>query len=184
MIGNFVSNLKSRLRVARVADEAASMQRNLAYSSVVESKSPSMLNKLLNASYSLVSQHQDDAFCNDNLFMLPRVYSHGNNDDSIQPCRSPISLQAPEKTLDELDNIVDKFVRCITIESGGGGGGYNNNNSTYDGNVQSCDYVENFSSAQHTLNWLMNFIFLLICRGEMIVKRSAGDWQWERRMTI
>lgn len=142
MIGNLVSNLKSRLRVARVADEA-SMQRNLAYSSIVESKSPSLLNKLMNASYALVSQHQDDAYCNENLFMLPRVYSHGNNDDNIQPCRSPISLQAPEKTLDELDNIVDKFVRCISIESGS----YNNNNSTYDGNVQSCDYVEIFFSA-------------------------------------
>lgn len=142
MIGNFVSNLKSRLSVARVADET-SMQRNLAYSSVVESKSPSLLNKLMNASYALVSQHQDDSYCNENLFMLPRVYSHGNNDDSIQPCRSPISLQAPEKTLDELDNIVDKFVRCISIESSG----YNNNNSTYDGNVQSCDYVQNFLSA-------------------------------------
>lgn len=79
----------------------------------------------MNASYALVSQQQDDAFCNENLFMLPRVYSHGNDSTRIEPCRSPISLQAPEKSLDELDNIVDKFIRCITLE----------NDYEYDGNV-------------------------------------------------
>lgn len=78
----------------------------------------------MNASYALVSQHQDDAYSNENLFMLPRVYSHGI-DTCTEQCSSPISLQPPEKSLDELDNIVDKFVRCITLENG----------CEYDGNV-------------------------------------------------
>lgn len=120
MIGNFVSTLRSRLSIARVSDEPS--RRNFAYST---DESPSFLNKLMNASYALVSQQQDDAYCNENLFMLPRVYSHGNESDCIQPCRSPISLQPPEKSLDELDNIVEKFVRCINLENG----------CEYDGNV-------------------------------------------------
>jgi hypothetical protein len=128
MIGNLVSNLKSRLGSARVADSNREPMHSFAYSTA-DSKSPSLLNKILNASYALVSQHQDDAYCNENLFMLPRVYSNGNIDCDTEPCRSPISLQAPEKSLDELDNIVDKFVRCISIDTGG------SNGTSYDGNV-------------------------------------------------
>lgn len=130
MIGNFVSNLRNKLNgSSRVSDVSMinGRRRNLGYST---DESPSFLNKILNASYALVSQQQDDAYCSENLFMLPRVYSHGDNGNDnniIEPCRSPISLQAPEKTLDELDNIVDKFVRCISIDSGGYGGTYNGN---------------------------------------------------------
>lgn len=158
MIGNLVSNLKSRLGSARVADSNSSSDsmHSFAYSTA-DSKSPSLLNKLLNASYALVSQHQDDAYCNENLFMLPRVYSHSNNiidgGDSIELCRSPISLQAPEKSLDELDNIVDKFVRCISIETGG------SNGTSYDGNVS---YNTRDSEKRvFTLNWLMDLSFCL-----------------------
>lgn len=105
MIGSFVNNIRSRL-TSRVSD-AESM--NISIHSTDGSKSTTFLDKLLNASYSLVSQHQDDAYCSNNVFMLPRAY--------MEPCRSPISLKPSEKSLDELDNIVDKFVRCISLEN-------------------------------------------------------------------
>jgi hypothetical protein len=153
MIGNLVSNLKSRLGSARVANSSSDSMHSFAYSTA-DSKSPSFLNKLMNASYALVSQHQDDAHCNKNLFMLPRVYSHGNNiiGDNIEPCRSPISLQAPEKSLDELDNIVDKFVRCISIETVG------SNGTSYDGNVS---YTRNSEKKSLHIKLINGFIFLL-----------------------
>lgn len=103
MIGSFVSNIKSRL-TSRVHDES--------FSSTDDAKGNWLLHKFINASYSLVSQHQDDAYSNENLFMLPRAYSRGT-----ELCSSPISLTAPQKSVDELDNIVDKFVRCISMEN-------------------------------------------------------------------
>jgi hypothetical protein len=104
MIGSFVSNIKSRL-TSRVTDDGSSSVR-----ATDGFKNKTIFNKLLNASYSLVSQTQDDAFSNEN-FMLPRVYSQ-----SSELCRSPISLKPEEKSFDELENIVDKFVRCISLE--------------------------------------------------------------------
>lgn len=105
MLGNFVSNLKNRL-TARVSDE--SLPSHLYATDVPKN----FFFKLINASYALVSQNQDDAYCNDNLFMLPRVYTE--DDCGLW---SPVSLKAPEKTLDELDNVVEKFIRCISVEN-------------------------------------------------------------------
>lgn len=126
MLGSLVSNLKNRLTPARISDTPS--RRNFAYST---DESPSFFNKIMNASYALVSQQQDDAYSNENLFMLPRVYSHGIDSDCTEPCSSPISLQPPEKSLDELDSIVDKFVRCTTLENG----------YEYDGNVGMKNFV-------------------------------------------
>lgn len=116
MIGSFVNNIRTRL-TSRVSDVES---MNIALDSTDGSKSRNFLNKIMNASYSLISQHQDDAYCSENFFMLPRAYSENVN----EACRSPISLKPPEKSLDELDNIVDKFVRCISLEN------------DYDSNVQ------------------------------------------------
>jgi hypothetical protein len=107
MIGSFVNNIKSRL-TSRVHDESF----GISIRSTDDAPGHGFLNKFINASYSLVSQHQDDAYASDNVFMLPRAYSQ-----STEPCSSPISLRAPVKSVDELDNIVDKFVRCISMEN-------------------------------------------------------------------
>lgn len=105
MIGSFMNNLKSRLTSRRVNDESLN--------STDAPKAKSLFNKIMHASYSVVSQKQDDAYCNENLFMMPRAYLNNYSES----CQSPISLTAPEKSLDELDNIVDKFVRCINMEN-------------------------------------------------------------------
>lgn len=115
MIGNLVQNIKSRW-TNRVGDESFS-GFNLPNRST--SKSRNLFVKLLNSSYALVSQNgHDDAYCSENLFMLPRVYSQtsSGHDNELW---SPISLKPCEKSLDELDNIVDKFVRCINMENCG-----------------------------------------------------------------
>lgn len=107
MFGNFVNTIKSRL-TARVGDESH-------FNSTDDRKSQNVFLKLLNASYAVVSQQQDDAYCNDNLFMLPRVYSQ--NTEYVSGLWSPVSLKQPEKSLDELDNVVEKFIRCISVEN-------------------------------------------------------------------
>lgn len=105
MLGNLVSNIKSRL-TARVGDESFSADtpraRNIFF-------------KLRKASYALISQSQDDAYCSDNLFMLPRVYSEKSV--HVGGLWSPVSLKPPEKSLDELDDVVEKFIRCISVDS-------------------------------------------------------------------
>lgn len=110
MLGNIVNNIKSRL-TTRVVDE--SFQPHV--HSTDGSRSQNIFLKLMNSSYAIISQHQDDAFCNENLFMLPRVYSHKSN--TMSGLWSPVSLKAPEKSLDELDNIVEKFTRCINVKN-------------------------------------------------------------------
>jgi hypothetical protein len=110
MLGNFVNNIKNRLS-ARVGDE--SLTPHL-YSTDVP-RTRNIFLKLVNASYSLVNQNQDDAYCSENLFMLPRVYCQKMESDC--GLWSPVSLKVPEKSLDELDNVVEKFIRCISAEN-------------------------------------------------------------------
>ena len=151
MIGSFVNNIRSRL-TSRVSDVES---MNISIHSTDGSKSTSLLDKFLNASYSLVSQHQDDAYCSNNVFMLPRAYT--------EPCRSPISLKPSEKSLDELDNIVDKFVRCISLEN------------DYDCNVHFAH-----PSSIHTIEleikyWLIDlFLYTLL---------TEEKWSWSNSST-
>lgn len=107
MLGNFVNTIRSRL-TARVGDEIYQPPET-------SPRSRNIFLKLLNKSYAIVSQNQDDAYCNDNLFMLPRVYSQKT--ENFNGLWSPVSLKAPEKSLDELENVVEKFVRCISVEN-------------------------------------------------------------------
>lgn len=110
MLGNFINNFKNRL-MTRVSDE--SLQSHF-YSSDGP-RTPNIFFKLVNASYALVNTNQDDSYCSDNLFMLPRVYLQKTEGDCS--LWSPVSLKAPEKSLDELDNVVEKFIRCISVEN-------------------------------------------------------------------
>jgi hypothetical protein len=105
-----VNNIKNRL-TSRVSDESISPH----FYSTDEPRSRNIFLKLVSASYSLVNQNQDDAYCSENLFMLPRVYSQKTESDC--GLWSPVSLKAPEKSLDELDNVVEKFIRCISVEN-------------------------------------------------------------------
>lgn len=107
MLGNFVSNIKNRLS-SRVSDESMTFPSDIP-------RSRNIFLKVINASYSLVNQNQDDAYCSENLFMLPRVFSQ--NTENECGLWSPVSLSAPEKSLDELDNVVEKFIRCINLEN-------------------------------------------------------------------
>lgn len=109
MFGNIVSTIKSRLST-RVVDE--SFQPHVHSSDV--SKSRNTFIKLLRSSYAIVSQNQDDAFCNENLFMLPRVISQNTENVGLW---SPVSFKPPEKSLNELDNVAEKFIRCISLEN-------------------------------------------------------------------
>lgn len=111
MLGSLVSSIRSRL-TARVGDESVGRAH------VDSTDAPrNIILRMLNASYALVSQSsQDDAYCSGNMFMLPRVYSDKNS-EHVGGLWSPVSLKAPEKSLDELDNVVEKFIRCISVES-------------------------------------------------------------------
>ncbi|CRL01352.1 CLUMA_CG014480, isoform A [Clunio marinus] len=110
MFSNFVSSIKNRL-ATKIGDE--SFKSRIHSTDIQESQN--IFLKLLNAGYSIVNQNQDDSFCNENLFMLPRVCSKGS--ENITGLWSPISLRPPEKSLDELDNVVEKFIRCINMEN-------------------------------------------------------------------
>lgn len=115
MIGNFVSNLKSRLSLTnRIGDHSM-----VEATDNIGNKSRNLFVKLLNSSYSLVNQsNYEDTYCNDNSFMLPRVYGHQKSpDNNCNGLWSPVALAPKEKSRDELDNVVDKFIRCISVES-------------------------------------------------------------------
>lgn len=111
MLGNIVNTIKNRL-TSRVGDESSYRHHDHSKDS---SRTRNIFLKLLNLSYAIVNQNQDDAYCNDNLFMLPRVYSQKSS--NISGLWSPVSLKAPDKSLDELDNVVEKFMRCINVEN-------------------------------------------------------------------
>lgn len=169
MLGSFVNNIKNRLAVARVGDESR------LHSPAGGARSRNIFLKIVNASYALVSQHQDDAYCNENLFMLPRVYSQKT--EHVGGVWSPVSLKPPEKSLDELDNVVEKFMRCIEVE-----------NSCDSSNVNRMKNAFPIFSTLRLLSltiWLMNFFPVHLwcrCRGRMIVKRFVVDWRWAKRM--
>lgn len=110
MLGSFVNTIKNRL-TSRVSDESFESH---VYSPDA-SRSQNIFLKLMNASYALVSQNQDDACCSENLFMLPRVYSQTS--ENFSGLWSPVSFKPSEKSLDELDNVVEKFIRCINMEN-------------------------------------------------------------------
>ena len=109
MFGNIVNTIKSRL-TTRIGDD--SVQPYVRSSD--GSGSRNIFIKLLHSSYAVVSQNQDDAFCNENLFMLPRVVSQKTENVGLW---SPVSLKPQEKSLDELNNVVEKFIRCISSEN-------------------------------------------------------------------
>lgn len=134
MLGSFVNTIKSRLST-RANDDA--------FRSTDCPRAQNIFMKLVNASYALVSQTQDDAYCSDNLFMLPRVYSQKS--ENVSGLWSPISLKPPEKQLDELDSVVEKFIRCISLE-----------NRRDDANVNEIKNVPPTLHLSSLTNWLMN----------------------------
>lgn len=166
MLGTFVNTIKSRL-TARVSDES--------FHATDESKSQGIFFKLINASYALVSQHQDDAYCNDNLFMLPRVYSHKS--ENIRDVWSPVSLKFPEKSLDELDNVVEKFIRCIGVENHSDDINVNRSEKWSISSALDAPFIGPYK----LINDLFSFSRIYRCRGRMIEKRSDVDWRWARK---
>lgn len=111
MFGNLVNNLRSRVSVTnKIADISAFGESH----SESGGRAQTLFNKLLSSSYSLISQSNlEDSYCNDNMYMLPRVLE--SPDGNCAPPWSPVALAPKEKHRDELDNVVDKFIRCVSV---------------------------------------------------------------------
>lgn len=130
MLGNLVKNIKTRLS-GRESDFELDCSN---FSGSFESQDPkrgkrSLLKKLLKNSYALISQNStEDTYCSQNIYMLPRVLSQSTPDSSAYGSWSPIAMVPQEKPLDELDNVVDKFIRCINVSNTEDQFGYPYNN--------------------------------------------------------
>lgn len=109
MFGSIVNTIKSRL-TTRVGDESCQPYRK----QFSDSGSRNIFLKLLHSGYAIVSQNQEEIIGQENLFMLPRVVLQ--NKESVG-FWSPVSLKPREKSLDELDSVVEKFIRCINLEN-------------------------------------------------------------------
>lgn len=66
-----------------------------------------------NGRYAAVSGHDDNN--DDGDLMFPRVYSSATYDYGNHKW-DPVELKAREKVVEELDNVVDKFIRVINVD--------------------------------------------------------------------
>lgn len=94
-------------------------------------------------------------------FMLPRVYGARDWD--------AIELRPEEKYIDDLDNVLDKFTRVISVC----------NNSEIPSNLFNVIRRAIRSDKPKLIG-----IFSFLRRRGMIARRFAGGWRWEQRMTI
>lgn len=63
-----------------------------------------------NGRYTAVNKNDDD---DDDDLMFPRVYSQDTDYGRVW---DPVELKAKDKVVEELDNVVDKFLRVINVD--------------------------------------------------------------------
>lgn len=108
---------------------------------------------------------------NTNL-MLPRVYAP--NDGHCFDW-DPIELKAKEKYIEDIDNVVDKFARVISV------------NETTSPRRNRFFYVNSFFFYSPQTTILINMLFygpIRFRRKEMIVKKFVDAWRWVPKMII
>lgn len=74
-----------------------------------ETTNPTMLNVI--RSYFSQFYHKSPASDVDNAIMLPRVYNQSKSFTDWDP----VELKVKEKFLEDIDNVIDKFVRVISV---------------------------------------------------------------------
>lgn len=101
--------------------------------------------------------------------MLPRVYAP---DDVHHFDWDPIELKAKEKYIEDIDNVVDKFARVISV------------NETASPRRNRFFYVyKNVLEKLLTEPKILMHSFS-IYRNEMIVRKSVDVWRWAPKMII
>lgn len=102
--------------------------------------------------------------------MLPRVYAP---DDLHHFDWDPIELKAKEKYIEDIDNVVDKFARVISV----------NETTSPRRNRFFYVYTKNvFEELLAEPKILMDSFS--ICRNEMIARKFVDDWRWEPKTII
>lgn len=130
MLDNFIVNIRTILPIANAnnkqddkfsrsyANESAiafleqSSNRNYSnYSSGNNRTERTMLNAV--RSYFSNLYRKESASNHDNDIMLPRSYKNNNTD--LQIDWDPVGLKVREEFIEDIDNVVDKFVRVISF---------------------------------------------------------------------
>lgn len=134
---NFVLNLKSMIRNDKCGDI---YNTDSGANSVLRAKGTpafggnifSNVRTLFNGRYAAVNKS-----CDDDL-MFPRVYSEAGDYGSAW---DPIDFKAKEKVVEELDNVIDKFIRVISVS---GDGSSAMRGRCFDVGAQFCFYFISF----------------------------------------
>lgn len=116
---NFVLNLKSMIRNDKCGDiygtnsgaiEGNSVLFKTRVTPVFGGNLFSNVRTLFNGRYAAVNKN-----CDDDL-MFPRVYSEAGDYGNAW---DPIDFKTKEKVVEELDNVIDKFIRVISVSGDG-----------------------------------------------------------------
>lgn len=115
----------------------------------------------------------------DNDIMLPRVYNN-NKSDAANDWES-IELKAKEKLIEDIDNVVDKFARVISV---------NETNSPRRDERFYVHWIYPFffwSQKRRGIYFSKSNYFhsvLIVYRNAMIERRFDDDWHWARKTII
>lgn len=123
MLDNLIVNIRTILPIAKSNDSRADRYSGsyanesaiafLEQSSNRDAHASNTNRTMLNVVRSYFSQlyPKKSASDCDNDVMLPRVYDYGD----LKIDWDPVELRAKEKLIDDIDNVIDKFVRVITV---------------------------------------------------------------------
>lgn len=116
MLENFFFNLKSKINLTKRKSECSSTEK--------ENNAPGTTKQMLdvflpNRNIRYVSVNQNDEFSQSKMF--PRV-ANGNDN-----AWGPVDLAPKEKFVEEMDNVIDKFIRVISSDNNETGAQRNSN---------------------------------------------------------
>lgn len=116
MFENFFYNLKSKINLTKRNSDCGSSEK--------ENNAPGTTKQMLddflpNRKCRYVSVNQKEEFCQSRMF--PRV-AYGNDN-----AWGPVDLAPKEKFVEEMDNVIDKFIRVISSDNNENGALRNSN---------------------------------------------------------
>lgn len=121
MLDNFVVNFKSILpKTGNSAnfkgnrDSLTDSSNDLSGSQTISSRRHRQTVNLLSQFRSYFRRLNDKNLAEVDTLMLPRVIAHPNNECTEW---DPVELQAKEKFIEDLDNVLDKFSRAISVSA-------------------------------------------------------------------
>lgn len=120
MFENLIINLKSKIAYKPTSIYGFHDDGDQEYGGTPKFAATEFLSNLLTGRfrYASVNQHNNDdtGYRNNNrTCMLPRVYAQESRDYDTW---GPVDLAPNEQFVEDLDNVIDKFIRVISVDDG------------------------------------------------------------------